>query len=320
MSKNLSIFVKKFNVPKSLHKSIPKILNEEEAIILNHLADRETILSTLKFKSPPFNMALLESLHKKGYLIKALKGGETYYQSNTFEQIVKRFVNHNPKYQELPEEEKLHFQECVTGFSLDEMRASPKPAYRVLPIEETIEDKRQLIPYHQAVHYLEKAKGVTLIDCLCRTTFNNCQKPRQVCLALGEKAKFFNERKIGEKIDLRRALKVLDIAEKNGLVHAINNIEDPHYLCNCCECCCFFIQALKKRAIFTSIGKSGYTASLDPELCNQCGICLDKCLFNAISANGENIEFDEARCFGCGLCAYNCPQAAVDLILQEHEN
>ena len=65
------------------------------------------------------------------------------------------------------------------------------------------------------------------------------------------------------------------------------------------------------------MGESGYAASLDPELCNQCGICLDKCLFGAISENGESIEFDEAKCFGCGLCAYNCPQEAVKLILKE---
>jgi ferredoxin len=320
MNKDLSIFVEKFNVPEILHNSIPKILNEDEIIILNHLADKEEKLSNLKSEFPSFGISLIESLHKRGYLIKLLKSGENYYRSNTFEQIVKRYVNHNPHYQELPEEEKISFQDCVMGLSLEKMRASQKPVYRVLPIEETIEDTRQLIPYHQAIHYLQEAKHITLKDCLCRTTFDNCTKPRKVCLALGEEAKFFAERKIGEKINLQRALKILNSAEKNGLVHSINNKEDPHYLCNCCECCCFFIQALKKRGIFTSMGESGYAASLDLELCNQCGICLDKCLFEAISDNGERIEFDEAKCFGCGLCAYNCPQQAVKLILKENEN
>lgn len=320
MNKEFSIFIKKFNVPRVLHDSIPKFLNEDEIIILNHLADKEEKLSNLISKFPSSGISFIESLHKKGYLVKVLKGGENYYQSHNFEQILKRYINHNPKYQELPEEEKIHFQECALGFSLDEMKASQKPVYRVLPIEETIEDKRQLIPYHQAVYYLERAKDVTLIDCLCRTTFNNCDKPRKVCLALGDKAKFFAERKIGEKIGLPRALKILDTAERNGLVHAINNKEDPHYLCNCCECCCFFIQALKKRGIFTSMGESGYAASLDPELCDQCGICLDKCIFGAISDKEGSIEFDEAKCFGCGLCAYNCPQKAVKLVLKENEN
>jgi len=317
MNKNLSIFIEKFNVPKGLHNSIHIFLNEDEMIILNHLAEKEEKLSHLKSEFPHSGISLIESLHEKGFLIKVLRGRQSYYQSNSFEQILKRYVNHDPRYQELPEEEKIHFQKCALGFSLEKMRASQKPVYRVLPIEETIQDKRQLIPYHQAIHYLQKAKDITLIDCLCRTTFNNCQKPRKVCLALGEQAKFFAEREIGEKTELKKALNILDIAEKKGLVHSINNKENPDYLCNCCECCCFFIQALKKRGIFTSMGESGYAASLDPELCNQCGICLDKCLFGAISENGESIEFDEAKCFGCGLCAYNCPQEAVKLILKE---
>jgi len=320
MNKNLSVFVEKFAVPEKLHNSIHKFLNEEVIIILNHLADREEKLSNLISKFPSSGVSLIESLHKRGYLIKQLKAGEDYYKSNTFEQIIKRFVNHNPKYQDLTEEEKIHFQECVMGFSLEKMRASQKPVYRVLPIEETIEDKRQLIPYHQAIFYLQRTKDMTLIDCLCRTTFNNCNKPRKVCLALGEQAKFFAERGIGEKIDVQQGLEILDIAEKNGLVHSINNKEDPNYLCNCCECCCFFVQALKKRGIFTSIGRSGYAASLDLELCNQCGICPDMCIFGAISEEEESVKFEEAKCFGCGLCAYNCPQEAIKLVLNENEN
>ena len=192
--------------------------------------------------------------------------------------------------------------------------------YRVIPIEETIEDKRQLIPYHQALHYLQKSSELAVIDCICRTTFNNCNKPRKVCLAFGEQATFFIERGIGERINIQEGLEILDRAEKNGLVHSINNQEDPNFLCNCCECCCVFVQALKKQGIFTSIGRAGFTASLDKKLCDQCGLCLDKCIFGAISDNEESLEFDEAKCFGCGLCAYNCPQEAVKLVLMEKDN
>lgn len=320
MNKDLSIFVKKFKVPRILHDSIPKFLSKDEIIILNHLADKEEKLLHLKSQFSPSRMSLIESLHRKGYLIKALKNGENYYQSNTFEQIVKRFVNHDSKYQELPEEEKIHFQEFISGIYLKKMKASEKPVYRVIPIEETIEDKRQLISYHQAIHYLQKSSELAVIDCICRTTFNNCAKPRKVCLAFGEQATFFIERGIGERIDIQEGLEILDKAEKNGLVHSINNQDDPNFLCNCCECCCVFVQALKKRGIFTSIGKAGFIASLDKEVCDQCGLCLDKCIFGAISDNEESLEFDEAKCFGCGLCAYNCPQKAVKLILKENEN
>jgi len=319
MNKNFLIFIKKFKVPEKLRNHIHKILNEEEIIILNYLSDKEEKVSGITSKFPFLEFSLIESLYRKGYLIKQLKESREYYKSDSFDQILKRFVNHNPKYRELHSKEKRLFQEHISGMYLERMKASKKPVYRVVPIEKTLQDKRQLIPYHQATHCLQEASSVALIDCICRTTFNKCDKPWKVCLALGEQAKFFIDRGIGEEIDNRRGLEVLDIAEKNGLVHSINNIEDPNFLCNCCECCCVFVQALKKRGIFTSIGKSGFVALLDLQLCNQCGICVEKCIFEVISYEKEDIKFEEDKCFGCGLCAYNCPQEAIKLILKEEE-
>lgn len=319
MNKNFLIFIEKFKVPKKLRNSIQKVLSEGEILILNYLADREEKISNITSKFPLLKRSLTESLYKKGYLLKQLRRGDNYYRSNTFDQIIKRFVNHNPKYKGLPYEQRILLQERISEMYLKRMRASKKPVYRVVPIEETIQDKRQLIPYYQAIHYLKEASGLALIDCICRTTFNRCNKPRRVCLALGEQAEFFIDRGIAGEIDIQRGKEILEIAEENGLVHSINNIKSPNFLCNCCECCCVFVQALKKQGIFASIGKSGFFASLDEELCNQCGICVDKCIFGAISDENENIKFDEDKCFGCGLCAYSCPEEAVKLILKEDE-
>jgi len=319
MSENFLIFIEKFKVPKKLRNSIHKILSEDEILVLNYLTNREEKISNITSKFPVLGSSLIESLYKKGYLIKQLICGENYYRSNTFDQILKRFVNHNPKYQELSDEERTLFQESISGMYLKRMRESKKPVYRVVPVEETIQDKRQLIPYYQAIHYLQEASALALIDCICRTTFNRCDKPRKVCLALGEQAEFFIDRGIGKEINIQRGKEILGTAEENSLVHSINNKENPNFLCNCCECCCVFVQALKKLGILSSIGRSGFFALLDEELCNQCRICVDKCIFGAISDENESFKFDEDKCFGCGLCAYSCPQEAVKLILKDNE-
>jgi len=313
MNKNFEIFIGKFNVPDKLKAHIHKIFSEEEVLILNYLADKEEKITNIILKFSQIDSSLIKSLYKRGYLIKIVKEGKSCFTSNTFEQILKRFVNHSLKFQELSPEEKVPFQESVTKVFLERMRASKKPVYRVIPIEETIQDKRQLIPYYQAVYYLQNASVLALIDCICRTTHQKCEKPRKVCLALGEQAEFFIERGIGEKININKGLEILHIAEENGLVHSIDNSESPNFICNCCECCCVFVQGLKKYGIFTSIGKSGFMAILDQELCNQCGICIEKCIFEAISNENNEIQFDNDKCFGCGLCAYNCPQKAVKL-------
>jgi Pyruvate/2-oxoacid:ferredoxin oxidoreductase delta subunit len=317
MDKSLSVFIAKFKVQEKVKDLIHVILDKEEISILNYLAEREETISSILSEFPSSGISLIESLYKRGYLTKRSKEGEDHYKSNPFDQILKRFVNHSSRYQELSDEEKIPFQESVTGLYLERMRASDKPVYRVIPVEKTIQDKRQLIPYYQALHYIKEASALAFIDCICRTTHQKCDKPREVCLSLGDQAKFFVERGLGEEIDIQKGLEILNIAEKNGLVHSINNKESPNFLCNCCECCCVFVQGLKKYGIYTSIGKSGFIASLDSDLCDQCGICLEKCIFEAISNEEDNVEFEKDKCFGCGLCAYNCPQSAIKLILIE---
>lgn len=316
MNQSLLIFIEKFKVPEEFKNQVQKILNEEEIAMLNYLAEKEKSISNIHSKFPLLESSLVESLYNKGYLIKQPRESEVFYKSNTIDQILKRFVNHSPKYHNLSHKEKKLFQEYISGMFLKEMKASKKPVYRVVPIEQTIQDKRQLIPYHQAAHYLQKASHLAVIDCICRTTFNKCNKPKKVCLVLGKQAKFFIDRGIGEEIDNQRGLEILNIAEENGLVHSINNKEDPDFLCNCCECCCVFVKGLKKYGIFTSIGKSGFVALIDSEKCNQCGICADKCIFGAISYEKE-IQLNKDKCFGCGLCAYHCPQEAIRLTLNK---
>jgi MinD superfamily P-loop ATPase len=53
----------------------------------------------------------------------------------------------------------------------------------------------------------------------------------------------------------------------------------------------------------------GESASIDPELCVGCGMCLEHCRFGAIT---EDFRVREEHCEGCGVCAFVCPaQAAI---------
>ena len=317
MNQSIFLFLEKFNIPNKLKSLIPKILNEEEIILLNHLARREDKEVNIKAKFPDFPPYLLKSIYNKGYLIRKLKKEEEYYTSCPFEEILKIIIKHSSAFQKLSDKDKIVCQECITDWSLKEMEESKEPVYRVIPIGITIQDKRQLIPYYQARSYIQKSGQIALVDCLCRATFKKCNKPIKVCLALNNKAEYFLSNGMGERIEVRDGLEILDIAEKNGLVHSINNIENPDYLCNCCECCCVFIQGLKKYGIFTSIGKSGFIAKLNLKMCNLCGLCVEMCLFEAISYENESIKINKDRCFGCGLCSYHCPQSAIQLILHK---
>ena len=54
---------------------------------------------------------------------------------------------------------------------------------------------------------------------------------------------------------------------------------------------------------------SGNTAVINPDKCNQCGLCRDLCRFDAVS---DVFTVDAVACEGCGVCVYCCPEKAID--------
>ena len=60
---------------------------------------------------------------------------------------------------------------------------------------------------------------------------------------------------------------------------------------------------------------SGYTASVDLDLCEGCGTCVDYCQFSALSVVDGQVWIDRESCYGCGVCVDQCPQEAMELEL-----
>ena len=55
--------------------------------------------------------------------------------------------------------------------------------------------------------------------------------------------------------------------------------------------------------------QSSKVASIDRNLCTECGICNENCRFDA--ANPP--EINTIACEGCGVCAYLCPEDAITM-------
>lgn len=56
--------------------------------------------------------------------------------------------------------------------------------------------------------------------------------------------------------------------------------------------------------------RSGMTARINAEICEQCGQCISVCRFDAIS---EDFIVDPVSCEGCTICTYVCPAGAITL-------
>ncbi|MDK2891655.1 ATP-binding protein [Methanohalophilus sp.] len=51
-------------------------------------------------------------------------------------------------------------------------------------------------------------------------------------------------------------------------------------------------------------------ASIDNQLCTECGLCKKHCRFDAIN---DNFCVESFQCEGCGVCKYVCPSDAISM-------
>jgi ferredoxin len=120
--------------------------------------------------------------------------------------------------------------------------------------------------------------------------------------------------KVTEEVSKEEALSILRQSEEIGLVHTVNNVmEGLGFVCNCCSCCCLMLRGIKDWGIEKSVAFANYYAVVDPEQCNGCGVCVERCQVNAISEKDGIAVVHRERCIGCGLCATGCPSDAPEL-------
>lgn len=55
--------------------------------------------------------------------------------------------------------------------------------------------------------------------------------------------------------------------------------------------------------------RGGHEAVINPDLCTQCGRCMEVCRFGAVR---DSFEIDPIDCEGCGVCVDLCPENAID--------
>jgi len=232
----------------------------------------------------------------------------------------------------------------------DQTKDTHLKGLRVLPIEETIEDTRQVLPYEEVVKVLESKEYFAVTHCPCRTRkdqdpgFPDCPHSTEVCLHFDRLAHYIVENGLGREITREETRQILRQSAEEGLVHGISNmLEGVDTICNCCQCCCMFLEAYHKLGHAEGMTPSNYRARTVPDLCIGCGLCVKRCPMEAIQLEdspevknritkitddtgkvkelknkaGKLAVINTEICIGCGVCAYKC--STESLVLERRE-
>ncbi|RLC70184.1 MAG: hypothetical protein DRI26_07620, partial [Chloroflexi bacterium] len=154
------------------------------------------------------------------------------------------------------------------------------PGARVVTVEREIPAGTEIYPYDQVSYYIRNSEYIAVSTCYCRhhgeLLDNPCDKPKEVCLSFGPSAKFNIERGFGRQLTKEEALKILDLSEREGLVHCSSNTgKYVDFICNCCLCHCVVLRSIKESAMPRMVVASGFIVAVDEEECIGCGDCVD---------------------------------------------
>jgi len=191
-----------------------------------------------------------------------------------------------------------------------------------IPVNAEIEAEHRVYDMSEMREILLDADRIGLQDCGCKTAYDNCDAPKDVCLSLNKTADelLADEKYSSREITVDDAMKVLEQSHEAGLVHMAYTMKGgpkPGLVCSCCACCCHTLGSLVRNGIHTQVLTSKYIAIDDSEKCTDCGVCVDRCVFQARNMVDGKLTYDHVLCHGCGLCVSTCDSSSISLVDRE---
>ena len=156
----------------------------------------------------------------------------------------------------------------------------------VIPVEKAIQMENQSVSVEHISHWLDKYEGkYAASPCSCRRsrkTFDEgcADDPEGWCIAVGDMADYVVEtNKGGRYITREEVMDILKVAEENGFVHQITNIDGENKIFAICNCNVNVCYALRTSQLFNTpnMSRSAYVAHVKTENCVACGRCVEYC-------------------------------------------
>ncbi|MFH1757441.1 MAG: 4Fe-4S binding protein [Pseudomonadota bacterium] len=301
---------------KILPLIIEKIADEKEIKIILAAFPAATVpeLSNKTGIAPEKVEEMVKTLFLKGLLFLSKKEGDPrYYRVKTVPQFHDSSIlwpGATPEFYNLWKEytakEWAEFGRVVEAFL-------PKPAVRIVPVGATIESKAKVLALEDVREIVNQARTLAVTRCTCRVVDGKCNKPVEICIQVNRAADYALQRGTGRVITKEEAMGLLHQAEKEGLIHIVDNHQKvDHIICNCCRDCCINWKLPNPHKF---VDPSRFQALVNADDCLGCQVCLERCFFGAIVIEGEEpkARINPEKCVGCGVCTVTCPTEAITM-------
>ncbi len=299
---------------------LKRLFKPEEAAAAVHLSlkmERPESIAARANADPEAFAGLLESMSKKGLILRSSKEGQSLYMAAQF--MVGIWEYHvNSLDVGLIEDVNAYLPQL-----LKESWVKPRTKQlRVIPVSASIRAEMQIMPYEEAEAIIQTQSKIVVAPCICRKEHHmvgkGCDRPLETCLIFGGSAHYYEQNGIGRTLSKQEALEILREGVDAGLVLQPGNAKKPANICMCCGCCCQILKNLKKleqpaKAVCTS-----YQAEVEAESCTACGTCETRCQMDAVTVE-EVARIDLNRCIGCGVCVATCESGAMRLVSKVEE-
>ena len=171
-----------------------------------------------------------------------------------------------------------------------EEKVYPVPMHYVtIPIEGTVDDPRQMMPYEDVLELLENHWSYySVSNCVCavRKTLDpanpSCEFPLERCLHMDELGRYIVTNGMGREVTLEEAKEIVRQSHEDGLFHSLNppTMDGLDTICNCCSDCCYAMDYYHRFGEEFATIPSNFVVRDNPEKCIGCGKCVELCPMN----------------------------------------
>ena len=204
---------------------------------------------------------------------------------------------------------------------------SPRPGTQgVIPYRGSLKPEwLEREPHNDIDAHFQRHDRFLVIDCVCKKEKaychgHSCDMPIKRCGFIGlPPTAPLSENVLPreETFKLWNELEGMGTMVHTGFYGFTMGAEAPQFVgaCNCCGCCCAFLNATRLAGLTETVQRSNYRVVKDNKKCTSCGECVRRCQFFAHTSKAPNDKpvYHREKCVGCGACVMGCKFDALHL-------